>query len=44
MHPEGISAVSLRLLPDELDINKSRSVPGNAPRIGIGNREVVCQK
>ena len=24
--------------------NKSRSEPGNAPRIGIGHREVVCQK
>ena len=24
--------------------NKSRSEPGNAPRIGIGRREVVCQK
>jgi len=24
--------------------NKSRSEPGNAPRIGIGYREVVCQK
>ena len=23
--------------------NKSRSEPGNAPRIGIGHREVVCQ-
>jgi len=26
------------------DKNKSRSEPGNAPRIGIGHREVVCQK
>ena len=26
------------------DKNKSRSEPGNAPRIGIGLREVVCQK
>ena len=25
-------------------LNKSRSEPGNAPRIGIGHREVVCQK
>ena len=24
--------------------NKSRSEPGNAPRIGIGHSEVVCQK
>jgi len=24
--------------------NKSRSEPGNAPRIGNGHREVVCQK
>ena len=24
--------------------NKSRSEPGNAPGIGIGHREVVCQK
>ena len=23
---------------------KSRSEPGNAPRIGIGHRKVVCQK
>ena len=27
-----------------LYFNKSRSEPGNAPRIGIGHREVVCQK
>ena len=27
-----------------LNIYKSRSEPGNAPRIGIGHREVVCQK
>ena len=27
-----------------LNKNKSRSEPGNAPRIGIGHREVVCQK
>ena len=26
------------------EVNKSRSEPGNAPRIGIGHREVVCQK
>jgi len=25
-------------------LNKSRSEPGNAPRIGIGHREVVCRK
>jgi len=25
-------------------LNKSRSEPGNATRIGIGHREVVCQK
>jgi len=25
-------------------VNKSRSELGNAPRIGIGHREVVCQK
>ena len=25
-------------------LNKSRSEPGNAPRIGIGHRTVVCQK
>jgi len=25
-------------------LNKSRSEPGNASRIGIGHREVVCQK
>jgi len=24
--------------------NKSRSEPGNAPRIVIGHKEVVCQK
>ena len=29
----------LKILQD-----KSRSEPGNAPRIGIGRREVVCQK
>ena len=28
----------------EKETNKSRSEPGNAPRIGIGHREVVCQK
>ena len=27
-----------------LNINKSWSEPGNAPRIGIGHREVDCQK
>ena len=26
------------------NLNKSRSEPGNAPRIGIGHREVVCQR
>ena len=32
-------------LPPAVPIeNKSRSEPGNAPRIGIGHREVVCQK
>jgi len=25
-------------------VNNSRSEPGDDPRIGIGHREVVCQK
>ena len=29
-------------LKPESAYNKSRSEPGNAPRIGIGHKEVVC--
>ena len=38
-HCLGTTPVGVQLWKD-----KSRSEPGNAPRIGIGHREVVCQK
>jgi len=39
-----ISFICLLPVVTENTQNKSRSEPGNASRIGIGHREVVCQK
>ena len=41
---EGCTKVSILFCVCDTNVNKSRSEPGNAPRIGIGHREVVCQK